>query len=775
MSPSESAPRDTRLVPAAVACWVGMWLASSGETWAIIAAAAASVLAGTVAATRRSAAVALVAVVMTATTAAGLLRAHSLTSAQAAVLGRDHSLTEVAATVTGEPRQLDPRGVRPPVTLVPVEATRLSARGQSWSVREPILVEVSGDAAAGWGSATVGSAVVFDARLTSVEVSDGIAARARAVTSPSPVAGPPAWLAAVARVRTGLRTAMTGSSPEQAALVPALTVGDTSAVDGTVTEEFKATGLTHLMAVSGANLTLLLGFVTTLAGWVGVRGRAVLALSVASVVGFVVLCRGEPSVLRAAAMGLVTLAGVGQGARAAGALRNLSIAVIVLCWADPWLSRSWGFALSVTASLGIVLWAGRWTEVLAGWLPRWVAESVAVPLSAQLATQPIVTALSGTVSLSGLPANALAGPFVGPVTVLGLATASVAWASPVVARPLAWLAGWGCEPILQVARRGSLLPGATTAWPATPVGLLLVLVGCLLLASAMPTLLRRWWFVLPAALILVAALLRPAFHAGWPPSGWLVMACDVGQGDATLIRAGEGQAVLVDTGPEPASLLACLDQAGVATIPMLVLTHYHADHIGGLEGLLRSRRVGVVLVSPTASPARTAAGVADAAARAGVSVQTARPGEVLSVGEVRWETLAAGEASEGQPAGNGESSAENNSSVVARATVAGLSVLVTGDVEPEAQDAIVARSTDVRATVLKVAHHGSGRQSPAFLAATGARIALIEVGKGNDYGHPALKTLRALEGLGMRVMRTDESGAIALSTRDGGVGVVTLR
>ena len=253
-----------------------------------------------------------------------------------------------------------------------------------------------------------------------------------------------------------------------------------------------------------------------------------------------------------------------------------------------------------------------------------------------------------------------------------------------------------------------------------------------------------------------------------------MVACDVGQGDATVVEVAAGQAILVDTGPDPVALVACLDQLGVEAIPLLVLTHYHADHVGGLEALLASRPVGRVVVSPMASPVATAKAIAAELAERGIPVSVAVAGQEFTVGDARWQTVAA-DAEAGAGVDSGESSAENNSSIVGRVSVPGLSVLVTGDIEPEGQAAVLAVGGDVRATVLKVPHHGSSRQDPDFLAATGAKLALLEVGLNNTYGHPAAKTLRALEGLGMQIVRTDQQGAVAISVSAGQRQVTTLR
>jgi len=403
-----------------------------------------------------------------------------------------------------------------------------------------------------------------------------------------------------------------------------------------------------------------------------------------------------------------------------------------------------------------------------------LAEAVAVPLAAQVATQPLVTALSGSVSVVGVPANAVAGPFVGPATVLGFAAAGVAWIVPWLGQVVAWCAGCAAAPILLVARYGSSLPGATIRWPASAFAMVLVVAGCVAMGWLAPWVLRRWWLVLPAAVLMVVALLRAPYHAGWPPTSWKVVACDVGQGDATVVEVASGQAILIDTGPDPVALVTCLDRLGVEAIPLLVLTHYHADHTGGVEALLASRPVGRVVVSPMASPVATARAISAELARRGIPVSVAVPGQEFTVGDARWQMVAA-DAEVSAGVDSGESSAENNSSIVGRVSVPGMSVLVTGDIESEGQAAVLAAGGDVRATVLKVPHHGSSRQDPDFLAATGAKLALVEVGLNNTYGHPAGKTIRTLEALGMQIVRTDQQGAVAVGISAGQWRITTLR
>ena len=203
-------------------------------------------------------------------------------------------------------------------------------------------------------------------------------------------------------------------------LVPALVDGDDAGMPTDQVDAFRVSGLTHLLAVSGTNLTLVVGSLLVLARWLGVRARGLVVVGIVGVVGFVLVARSEPSVLRAAVMGSVALVGLGADGRAKGA-RALGAAVLLLVLVDPWLADAPGFALSVLASAGIIWLAPGWRDRLARWTPRWVAEAISVPLAAQVACTPLVAALSGQVSLVAVVANLAAAPAVAPATVLGLA------------------------------------------------------------------------------------------------------------------------------------------------------------------------------------------------------------------------------------------------------------------------------------------------------------------------------------------------------------------
>ncbi len=320
-------------------------------------------------------------------------------------------------------------------------------------------------------------------------------------------------------------------------------------------------------------------------------------------------------------------------------LPALCAAVLALVFADPGLARSYGFALSVLATGGILLLAPGWRERLSARLPRVAADALAVPLAAQVACAPVVVLLSAQVSLVAVPANLLVAPAVPPATILGVLAAAISPVSPAVAEVLGRLAGLPAALIVRVAEGAAALPHAAVGWTPGAGGALLLaaILGVAVLLG--PRILRRRGLAaLLAAAVLGAAvpvLLRP----GWPPPGWVLVACDVGQGDALVLATGEGGAVVVDTGPDPDLVDRCLRRLGVRRVPLLLLTHLHADHMEGIPGVLRGRTVDALAVTALEEPSAEAERVHRWAADARVAVQRVEIGERRRVGELSWEVL----------------------------------------------------------------------------------------------------------------------------------------
>ncbi len=455
--------------------------------------------------------------------------------------------------------------------------------------------------------------------------------------------------------------------------------------------------------------------------------------------------------------------------------------MLVLVVAQPSLAASAGFALSVLATAGIVLLGPGLRDAMARWLPRVASEAVAVPLAAQLACTPVVAAISGQVSLVAVAANLLVGPVVAPATVLGLLGGLVGLLSPTLSQAPGTLAAWCVAWLVLVARRGAALPLPALEWGSGPAALAVLVVLTLLLALAAPRLLRHpRATVASVVLVVLVVAVRPPLPGGtllggaWPPEEWRAVACDVGQGDALVLRSAPQQAVVVDAGPDPGLVDRCLDRLGVDGVPLVVLTHFHADHVDGLTGVLAGREVGRVVSTRVLDPPSGAAEVGDASTAAGLApVGVAAAGTTVRVGAVTLQVLwpEPGPTTDGSADG----SSANDASVVLLAEVDGVRLLLTGDVEPPAQGrlATVLAGVDLGVDVLKVPHHGSAHQDLGWLTGLGVTQALVSVGEDNDYGHPAPATVAALDAAGAEVHRTDEGGDLAVVvTPDGAAEVV---
>ncbi|MDR0488957.1 MAG: ComEC/Rec2 family competence protein [Propionibacteriaceae bacterium] len=754
---------DLRLVPPALAVWGGMWLITGWE-WGMWICVGVAGISGAVLAIGKAKLsdrvrlqVMVLGVMMVSCLVVGGLRVWSSGHGPLVEAAEKTAVVEVDVVIQNA-------RLSPTWGMAVVNATCHSGTiaGQTFKIRQPVVLFVPTSYTEQWLGLPAGSLISVTVKLGSADRSDLASVTMSVLGEAQIIRPPPVWQSVIESMRSGLRNAMYRSPSEHASLVPALVVGDTSTMPVSLTDDFRKTGLTHLTAVSGANLAIMLSFLSVIARYMGVRGRWLTVISVVGVAVFIALCHSEPSVLRASAMGIVTLAAVGRGSGRGAGLASLSLAVIGLCWIDPWMSRSMGFILSILACLGIIVWGRRWSQVLERWLPGWVAEAMAIPLAAQIATQPVICWLSGAVSVAGILANAAAGPWVAPATVLGFVAALISPVSPVIASWAGYVAGWCAQPILIVGHNLASLPGASYPWPTTIVAMVIIVAACVVMAWVMPTLLGRAWVVLLATSIMVSLMVLPPYQPGWPGHNWTVAMCDVGQGDALAVRTGEGEAIVFDVGPEGESITTCIQQLGIRQISLLVLTHFHADHSGGFEEVISSIPIKALLVPRGGG---YSAEVLERAAAKGIPISIGEKGTMGQVGEARIAILSAWQSVLPSTV-QGESATENDESLVVRVDTDSMSLLITGDIENLGQQAAMTDLEALKVDILKVPHHGSARHETEFLEATQARIAVIGVGKGNSYGHPAPSTVSTLVNAGMEVIRTDEHGSITISREE---------
>jgi competence protein ComEC len=759
---------DGRLVPAAGATWAAAWVTPVLPPVGTAVLIAVGTLSAVVAGGRGRYLVAASLLCAVAAACAAGMRVAAIQSGPLGALAAERAVARVELVVTADPqlRESQHRTASPTV-LVHARIERVTARGQSAWTRSPGLV-IAGADDVGWQQLVPGARIATTGRLSPPRDGDSLAAVVGARGPPEALGAPPLIQRVAARLRSGLRDAVSALPPAERGLVPGLVVGDTSRLPTELEEDFRTSGLAHLLAVSGANVAIVLGVVLFSARWVGLRGRLPSVLGAVAIAGFVVLARPEPSVLRAAVMGLVIVVALASGRRRQG-LPALCTAVLVLVLIDPALARSYGFALSVVATGSILLLAPRWRDalLLRRW-PRPLADAVAVPAAAQAACGPLVAMLASQVSLVAVPANLLVAPAVPAATVLGVLAAATEPLLPPLAGLLGSLAGVPAWWIVQVAQRGADVPSAAVSWPGGLVGgaalavitVAAIAVGGLVRRRRARHRLRRFATAGVTALVVLVVVLGPAQHqwsVGWPPAGWIAVACDVGQGDAIVLAVGPGVGVVVDAGPDPEPVDRCLRNLGIRSVPVLVLTHMHADHVDGLPGVLRGRSVGEVQVGPLPEPRAQTEEVLRQATAAGVPVTAAIVGEAHRIGSLLWRVLWPRRIIAT------DESVPNNASVVLLVEQSGVRLLLAGDIEPAAQRALLgAGDENLRVDVLKVPHHGSRYQEPAFFAAVAPRVAITSVGADNDYGHPSAATEHLISSLGAQARRTDRDGDVAV-------------
>jgi competence protein ComEC len=672
----------------------------------------------------------------------------------------------------------DPRALRgspglPPTYLVAVDLRTVQGDGPPVRMSARALV-LGGDP--GWRGLLPGQRVTAAHGKLLPPRGGDLRAAVVSIKDPPTLVGRPPWTQRAAGVlRAGLQRACEPLADDAGGLLPGLVVGDTSRLDPALEEDFRTTGMTHLNAVSGANVAIILGVVLFAVRWTR-AGPVVMALVCAvALAGFVILARPSPSVVRAAAMGAIALLALASG-RSRAALPALAATVAVLIFVDPELAADAGFALSVLATAGLLLLAPVWRDALRrrGW-PAGAAEALAVPAAAQVACGPVIAGLSGTVSLVAVPANLLVVPAIPPATLLGVAAAVLSPIWPAGAAFAAWLAYWPAKWLVLVATYGARMPAGALPWPGgVPGALLLAVITVALLIAVRKPIVRRLVAIVALGGVLGALPVR-LLASGWPPAGWVVVVCAVGQGDAVVLPAGAGRAVVIDAGPDPTAVDHCLRRLGVRQIVLFVASHFHVDHIGGVAGVFRGREVVAVVGPAWPEPAAGRASVVSAAV--GASVVSADGRLPLHAVGPGWSYLGGGLAlavlGPFEPLHNTNSD-PNNNSLVLRARIRGETVLLPGDAETEEQDELLTHlgPAALRADILKVAHHGSAYQEPRFLDAVDPAVALVSVGRDNDYGHPNAALLARLTHGGARVLRTDLSGDLAAVTTPHGLAVV---
>ena len=498
MRRQDGAP-DLRLLPPVLAGWAATWLGLTlpPELTALTATAIALCgVAGMVHARRRVIAYPLAPEPWASTICATLLVAaglalsaalHVATGSNGPVpgLAAESAFVGTALTVTGDPRRIEPsatttgrrgsptssakRARSSTLVLLPVRITRITTdSGAVYTVGTSATVLArprTPDQLGAWLALLPSEHLLVSGRMETPRGGTRDAALLIAQGGPDVVGGPSIVQAVAGSLRADLREAVSGLPAEEAGVLPALAVGDISHEPADLADALKATGLAYLVVVSGENLVFASCALLPVARWVGLRGRAVTVSSVVLVLGFTVLARPGPPMVRATVMSLLSCAASLSGRRFR-AVTTMAAAVLVLLVVDPWLAHAYGFALSVAATAGLLIAAPGWCDrLLDRGVPLWAAAPAAATAAAEVFCEPLLVTFSGSLPLIAVPANVLAVPAAPVATVLGIGAMAGDAVSPVLGHVIAWVGQWPVRWICLVARTGSALPGASVGWP----------------------------------------------------------------------------------------------------------------------------------------------------------------------------------------------------------------------------------------------------------------------------------------------------------------------
>jgi competence protein ComEC len=568
-----------------------------------------------------------------------------------------------------------------------------------------------------------------------------------------------------------------GTPPREAELARGFVLGEDENIDEETKEEFRRSGLSHLLAVSGENVTLLALLAMPLLGALGIPLRERLFWVLALIAVYVPVAGAGPSIQRAGVMGAIGVLAT-LGGRRASRLYALALAVLVTLAVEPGIAADIGWQLSFAAVLGILLigaplrrallarlGAGRWRRAL--------ADGLAVTVAATLATAPLIAYHFETVSTTTLVANVLAMPAVAPAMWLGMCSAGLAQVPGLPLGPLNLLDALLLGYVAQVASWCAGPDWAELRVHLDGVGLALSYLGlggigllCLVarrfrtrLPNVRPLLTARPLLVLAAVSVagfLAIGSTRGSGAAPLPPHGLRVVVLDVGQGDAILLEPIGAPAVLVDGGPPGDGLAGKLEDAGVGELGAAVITHDQSDHAAGIEELLGRLPIGRLAFARL--DRRALAGARDA----GVEPEQIAAGQELRSGTLHLEVLWPPREFLSGPVED-----PNRLALVLEARWRGFSMLLTADAEAEAVP-LDPGPVDV----LKVAHHGSDDAGLGeLLDRIRPQLAVISVGADNPYGHPTAGTLATLSRHGVPTLRTDEDGDVVIDVEGGRIRV----
>ncbi len=545
-----------------------------------------------------------------------------------------------------------------------------------------------------------------------------------------------------------------------AGLLQGIVLGDTSLMDDKVLQDFSRCGLTHVVAVSGMHIAILLAFVLMLLRKSTLRlpFRSLIALCMIWL--FTMLTAFEPSVVRSSVMASLYLA-ASLVSRDSDSLTALGIAAGIICALNPYAVLDAGYQLSCLATLGILVFTGPLLRIFSV-LPVTLREYVAMTLSAQLLTIPVVSMLFGNVSIIGIIANILVVPYISIIFIGSFALILFGWLIPPLAVLPAGFINYFLVIVTKTAGALSAIPFAAISYMTTKMLMLTYYCAIGLLFVLLSTKHQRYIKLLLMALFSI--FLSVCLFSGFQSAQRLrVDFINVGQGDAALVRIPGSLPLLIDTGSSYYSkeLVSYLKRQNIHTIDTVILSHSDSDHSGGLEALLRAFEIRQVMFPKSPGFNASSKATYDLASSYGTKMIYAKQADRYAMGDAELAVL--------WPNGrDGYIKTNNNNSLVLMLTYMDRKFLFTGDLEQEGENALLKTFPKVHCDVLKVSHHGADTgTSASFLGQSTPSFGIISVGT-NNYGHPSNETIAKLSPYIGLPYRTDTNATIQFTINKSG-------